>query len=234
MAAVAVLALSGLVCARPALAHLMPARNGTLNVVGDAVFAVLSVPVSALHGFDDDGDGLLSAPELDGHRAELGAEIDRRFALADGDVPGTTARVDLFLSPEHEASPDRAAQVVLLKHARFAGPVTDLRLACDLFGGGSDERDLTITATRHPTSGPEIERAILSPASPAHRFFPSPGARVIDAVQREAGQVRLGAGHLVLLLAVILAGVAGAIAVKPRHREILDSGLRRRAERRAP
>jgi hypothetical protein len=234
VAVVALLALSWIARARPALAHLMPAGQGTLNVVGDAVFAVLSVPVSALHGFDDDGDGLLSAPELDRHRAELSAEIDRRFALSDREVPGTTARVDLVLSPDHEASPDRAAQVVVLKHARFAGPVTDLRLRCDLFGERSDDRALAIAATRHPSSGPEAERAVLSAASPSHRFFPSPGSKLIDAIRGGADRVRFGAPHVALLLLVILGGAAGVIARKPRHRGAGDRSLRRRAERPAP
>ena len=32
----------------------MPAKHGTLNVIDNSVFQVLSVPVNALHGFDDD------------------------------------------------------------------------------------------------------------------------------------------------------------------------------------
>jgi hypothetical protein len=190
--------------------------------------------VSALHGFDDDVDGLLSASELDRHRAELAAEIDRRFVLSDSGVPGATARVDLVLSPEHEASPDRAAQVVVLKHSRFAGPVRDLRLACDLFGERSGERALTLTATRHPTSGPEAERAVLSPASSSHRFFPSPGSRLIDAIRSGAGHASLSAGHAALLLVAILGALVGLIAVRPRYRSAEDRALRRRAERSAP
>lgn len=46
----------------------MAAQKGTLNIVGDAAFLVLSVRVSALQGVDDDdGDGALSVAELRAH-----------------------------------------------------------------------------------------------------------------------------------------------------------------------
>jgi len=149
----------------------MPARQGTLNVVGDAVFGAVSIPVSALHGFDDDGDGLLEIRELERHYDALSAEVDRRLVVSDGDGPSTTVRVDLILSPQHEASPDRAEQVVALKHATFAGAPADLRLSCDLFGARTLEQELTFTATRHLASGAQVETTVLSPSSSTHRFF---------------------------------------------------------------
>ena len=51
-----------LLCAiAPAQAHLMVAQHGTLNLVGDGVYMVLSLPVSAFAGSDDDGDDKLSS-----------------------------------------------------------------------------------------------------------------------------------------------------------------------------
>jgi hypothetical protein len=64
----ALLALS--VCAvlpRIAAAHLLPPQNATIHAVGDKVYAVVSVPVSALAAVDDDADGELSATELRRH-----------------------------------------------------------------------------------------------------------------------------------------------------------------------
>jgi hypothetical protein len=173
-----------LASSRPAHAHLMPAQRGTLNVVGDAVYAVVSVPVSALHGWDDDGDGLLEVGELERHYEALRAEIDARFVVSDGDVPASTVRVDLVLSPQHEAAPDRADQIVALKHATFTDPPSNLRLTCDLFGALASERELTITATLHPASGTEKETATLTPSSPEHRFFASWLSTLADAVVR--------------------------------------------------
>ena len=170
------LALLGVLCARPADAHLMPAKQGTLNVVDSAVFGVVSVPVSALHGFDDDGDGLLEIRELERHYEALSAEVARRFVVSDGDIAATTVHVDLVLSPLHEAAPDRADQVVALEHATFPRPPADLRLACDLFGTRASEQELTFTAKRHPASGVEAETTVLTPPSATHAFFARSGA----------------------------------------------------------
>jgi hydrogenase/urease accessory protein HupE len=185
----------------------MPAKQGTLNVVDNSVFAVLAVPVSSLHGFDDNGDGLMEMSELRRHQEAVRTEVDQRFVLFDGATQGETVQVDLVLSPEHEAATDRAAHVVALKHTRFAQPPRDLRVRCDLFGTGSDEGQLTITATRHAATGVESEPAILTPLSEEHRFFRPRLAAFFDDVQIGAEHVLLGPDHLLFLLTVIVAGL---------------------------
>jgi len=152
----------------------MPAGQGTVNLVGGGVFVVLSVPASALHGADDDHDGVLSAEELDRHEAELRAEVDRRLVVLDGKTVARTVRVDMILSPQHNATGGRADQIVVLKHATLDAPPGELRVRCDLFGGGAAERELKITATRHPESGPETEVAVLTPEAMERAFFPAP------------------------------------------------------------
>lgn len=170
-AAVAALAGALSLGAGTAQAHLLPAQRGTVNVVGTGVFVVLSVPAASLHGADDDGNGVLDMAELERHEAELRAEIDRRVSILDGSTPATTVRVDMMLSPQHDAAGDRADQILVLKHAQLDAPPTDLRMRCDLFGPRAPERSLTITATRHPVSGTETEIGVLTPDAPDHAFF---------------------------------------------------------------
>ncbi len=162
--------------ARPAGAHLMPAKQGTVNVVGTGVFAVLSVPASALHDADDDHDGVLDVAELDRHEAALRAEVDRRLVVLDGETAARTVRVDLILSPAHDAAGDRADQIVVLKHAELDAPPADLRVRCDLFGERAPDRELTITATRHPASGTETQAEVFTSGAAEHAFFPAPSA----------------------------------------------------------
>ena len=60
------------ICVVPkAYAHMMVAQHGTLNVVNEVAFMVLSVPVSAFEGIDDDGDGQLSMEEFTQHRIAM-------------------------------------------------------------------------------------------------------------------------------------------------------------------
>jgi hypothetical protein len=171
---VAVLACAFFLGAGTASAHLLPAQQGTVNVVGAGVFTVLSVPASSLHGADDDHDGVIDMAELERHESVLRAEIDRRLVILDGSTLARTVRVDLILSPQHDAAGDRADQIVALKHAELGAPPLDLRVRCDLFGARASERALTITATRHPGSGTETETevSVLTPDTTQHAFFP--------------------------------------------------------------
>jgi hypothetical protein len=183
----AALAGSVLLGAPAARAHLIPAQQGTVNVVGAAVFAVLSVPVSALHDADDNHDGTIDLGEFERHEATLRAEIDRRLVILDGATPARTVRVDLILSPQHDAA-GGGDQVVALKHAELDAPPGDLRVRCDLFGAGAAQDALTITATRHPEAGVETAVAVLTPGAPERGFFSpvaaAPQRAVLGAMRR--------------------------------------------------
>ena len=204
LAAVTLLAL-------PTQAHLLPAQQGTLNVVGTSVFAAVSIPVSALQGFDDDHDGLLSAVELQAHLAGLQADIDRRWAVRNGEQLGRTVLLNLMLSPAHEQSSDRADQLIALKHVQFDAEPKQLVLFSDLFGSGSDAQQIAIKATRGASDaasgGKEVEAAILTPRHTEHRFFRPMWQALGDYVQLGAEHVLLGTDHLLFLLTIIVAGV---------------------------
>ena len=77
--------------ALPARAHMMPAGQATLNVLEDAVFEVVSVPVSAVAsaGADEDHDGRLSDREVAAHEGALVSQVVSRFKLFDGEREGT-------------------------------------------------------------------------------------------------------------------------------------------------
>ncbi len=182
--------------ARTADAHLIAPGHATVHVVNDAAFVVLAVPVSALHGADDDGDGELSLAELDHHHAALEAEIDRRFAVADADGsrPAATARVDLVLSPEHQGAQDRSTTIVALKHVTFAAAPRAVDVRTDLFGARPGERELSVSAREgdHRQRDGEAEAATLTPASPAHRFaFAAPIAPTEPASSKPTALVAL-------------------------------------------
>ena len=59
----------------PVQAHLMAAQKGTLNIVNDVGFMVLSVPVSALQGVDDNADKKMSNQELVTHLESVRQQI---------------------------------------------------------------------------------------------------------------------------------------------------------------
>jgi hypothetical protein len=207
------LALVLALVAAPAHAHLMTAGKGTVNVVGNAVFAVLSVPVSALHEAPIDRDGLLEAASLTRNEERIRAEIDRRFVLLDGIAPARTVRVDLILAPEHGAAGDRAANVIVLKHAELDAPPMDLRVRCDLFGPGVSDGAIAITATRHPESGTETDVGELTPEASERAFFRPVGS---PAQASTAGSDRTSRGLLVLGALLVAAGLTRSSRTRSR------------------
>lgn len=192
-------------------AHLLPAQQGTLNVVGDSVFVALSIPVSTLQGFDDDQEGLLSATELERHQVRLQADIDRRLSVRNDSQTGRTVLLNLMLSPAHDQTGDRADQLIALKHVQFVAEPRQLVLVTDLFGTGSADQQITIKATRGASGAPsedkEVEAAVLTPLHTGHRFFRPMWQALGDYVQLGAEHVLLGTDHLLFLLTIIVAGV---------------------------
>ncbi len=79
--------LLGLAALPAAQAHLMVAQRGTLNIVGDGGFMVLSLPVSAFSGVDDDGDGKLSMAEFSTHRSNIISAVTRDVQMLDEQGP---------------------------------------------------------------------------------------------------------------------------------------------------
>lgn len=209
-----------------AYAHLMPEQKGTINVQGDSVYMVISIPFSALTGFDDDRDGLLSTEELQRHHAALRDQVDRRLLITHQGQTGQTAVVNLVHSPLHETSV-HADQLIVLKQVRFATLPTQPSIHTDLFGKVAKERELTLRATRGgqmldapgrmpnlqaPRSsgqqtlpGEESEVVVLSALRPAHTFFEPRPMVAWRYFLTGAEHVLLGPDHLLFLLTVVVA-----------------------------
>lgn len=52
-------------------AHLMPKGKGTINIEGKSAYAVLSLPIQAFKGVDNNRDGLLDVSELNKHQKTI-------------------------------------------------------------------------------------------------------------------------------------------------------------------
>jgi hypothetical protein len=185
-------------------AHMMPAQQGTVNILGKSAFVVVSVPVAALDTRnDDDRDGSLSDSEITTHQTDLLAEIGRRFRIFNGAERG------VFVPVLARAEADDHRHVTMLFKADFSVEPVDLRLETDLFGTTEEERQLTIRASRGKDgSHPENEAAVLRPSAPTHAFFRSKYHLFLDFLQLGFSHICSGLDHLLFLLTVLL-GVAG-------------------------
>jgi hypothetical protein len=199
----AALALCAALLAWPAAqAHLMPAQRGTLNLVGDGAFVVLSLPVSAFSGADDDGDGLLSLAELQAHAADIQRQVAHGVQLWSDAGPRPLQGLMLELSPDDHLPNGTARQLVAMGRFALDGQTQNLRLSLALFGTGADEQTQHIVVSQ----GERAHRLVLSPSHPDGAVLPSAWRTTADHVREGLAHVLGGPDHLLFLLVVLAAG----------------------------
>lgn len=154
----------------PAQAHLMVAQQGTLNIVDDGVFMVLSLPISAFDYIDDNGDGEVTMVEFNKHRVAIVASVRDNIRLSDGDKNLLLAGI--MLSPEvsHNTSLPVLAQLTVMGKFEIADASGELQIHVGLFGQQAAEQSLKITATRKADN--RKNELILTPAAPAGQLLP--------------------------------------------------------------
>ena len=217
-AVLAGLALCGaLLATAPAQAHLMAAQKGTLNVVGDAAFLVLSVPVSALKGVDDDGDGALAVAELRNHTDAIRSQVQAGVQLHDAAGALALQLVMLDVTPPERTPQAAARHLTVMGRFQLRAPagqpsaspdtpqaaaLSPLSLTFTLFGTAAGERQQDLTITRQP----DTQWLRFVPGHRTHALLPSAGAVLANYLRIGAEHVLSGPDHLLFLLVVLAAG----------------------------
>lgn len=160
------LALVNILFSQPLYAHMMVAQHGSLNVVDGGVFMVLSLPVSAFSGIDDDKDGKLSPQEFAIHRAHISEVIHREVVLKDSN--GKLSLKGMMLSPvtAHHAPKAPASQLIVMGRYTLVESNSELEYQVGLFGNNTTEKTMAITATRKEDGNKQIIEL-----SPKHSSF---------------------------------------------------------------
>ncbi len=152
-----------------AQAHLMVAQHGTLNIVDNGAFMVLSLPISAFEGVDDDGDGSVSMIEFNHHRGSITEAVRLKITLQD--AQGPTELKGIMLSPEtsHHGVHGAVSQLTVMGRFSLNDPTSPLRFSLDLFGKKRATQLIAMTA-RYKTQN--LKAAFeLTPAAPTNMFF---------------------------------------------------------------
>ena len=207
--------MAGFMALSTAQGHLIVDQKGTLNFVDDGAFLVISLPVTAFEGTDDDGDGRLSFAEMARHTAAIQRQIRDRIRLSDAAGAKPLEELLFNLSVPDDAPSAPATHLVAM--GRFAlgasagqikqGPfeathVEASRFEASLFGRTEAEQTLTVTL-KH---GQQTQLLLLSPEHPSGRVFPPSWQVFVDFVLLGAKHVLSGFDHLLFLLVVLAAG----------------------------
>jgi hypothetical protein len=152
-----------------AQAHLMVAQHGTLNFVDDGAFMVLSLPISAFDGIDDDSDGKISMIEFNNHRATIVESVEQNITLSDKQRKLSLEGIMLSPVVPHDASDKSISQLTIMGRFVLADSNATLRFQVDLFGKQSAEQQLKITATRKSDKQAQVFE--LTPAISEEMLF---------------------------------------------------------------
>ena len=155
-------------------AHLMVAQHGTVNIVDDGAFMVLSVPMSAFEAVDVDRDGVVTMIEFNDHRAQIMESIRNNIVLSDDH--GMLALEGIMLSPEadHDVAYDQGSasvgQLTVMGRFTLVDPHAALSLYVGLYGTADTEQTLQVIGTRR-SAGPE-HVLVLTPQASGGELFP--------------------------------------------------------------
>lgn len=148
-----------------ALAHLMVAQKGTLNIVDNKVYMVLSVPISAFDGLDTNDDGRVSMIEFNKQRGKITETINERVSLSDSAGDFSLNGLRLLPSLEHHDE----IQLVIMGIFQLKNEYRKLRFSARLFGTGEAQQRLEITA-KDKAQGIS-QSFVLSPAEYTQLIF---------------------------------------------------------------
>jgi hypothetical protein len=188
----------------------MVAQKGTLHLQGDGAYMVVSLPVSAFQGIDDDGDGAWSSQELGLHSAQVHGQLALQLRLRDAQGDRPIEGVTLIPTPPDDKPGDPVTQLVVMARFGLARPVArdaadpekGLVFHAGLFGQQAAEKQLSITVTQ----GAHTQLLMLSPERPALALFPSGWQVLVDYLQLGVLHILTGGDHLLFLAVVLLAG----------------------------
>lgn len=202
--------LLGWLIAMGAQAHLMVAQKGTLNLQGDGAYMVVSLPVSAFQGVDDDGDGAWSAQELGVHGPKVHAQLAQQLRLRDAQGLRPIEGVTLIPTPPDDNPNDPVTQLVVMARFKLAQPadiqatetVSGLRFYAGLLGKQAAEQQLSFTVTQ----GAHKQLMVFTPERTEQALFPPAWQVVADFVQLGIHHIGTGWDHLLFLAVVLLGG----------------------------
>ncbi len=108
--------------APPAHAHMMVAQKGTLNFELQGAYLVVSLPVAAFSGFDDDGDQHMSLQELQRHASSIAAAAFKPVLRLLADSQAVPFELLMLNTSAPDDSPGALGATQMVAMGRFALP----------------------------------------------------------------------------------------------------------------
>ncbi|WP_144213063.1 hypothetical protein [Shewanella donghaensis] len=129
-------------------AHMMVAQHGTINIVDDGAFMVLSLPVSAFGDIDDNKDGGLSQEEFSRHKANIIEQVSKKAVLTSEHGKQLLEGIIVSRVKEHGSLKQPSTQLIVMGRYQLSATNEPLSFSLQLFGSQFIEQQIEITATK--------------------------------------------------------------------------------------
>jgi hypothetical protein len=149
----------------------MVAQHGSLNIVDNGVFMVISLPVTAFKNVDDDNDGKLSNEEFSRHRPSIASTVHEKITLSENGRKITLQGMMLAPVTSHHSLQTPSSQLIVMGRYTIVSPNSDLRYEIELFGTMPPEKTLEITVTNKQYNNKQVLK--LSPKKTTASLFQS-------------------------------------------------------------
>lgn len=163
--------LTTVIVSQSSSAHMVEPQHGTVNIVDDGAYVIVSFPVSAFEHLDADQDGVISMLEFNNKRTSIVELIRNELHLIEGE--SNVELTGIMLSPEfaHGASQDDVAQITLLGKFALKNSANALTMVINLYSDIESKQKMKIKATRKADN---LEQEIeLTPDNPSRKLVPA-------------------------------------------------------------
>lgn len=126
------------------IAHLMQDQHGTINIIDDTAFLVLSVPITAFCGMDNDRNGKVSMIEFNKHRADIVSDIRQKLVMSDSNSEYLLQGILLSPAVSDTSTSTLAPHITVM--GRFVLPEdrSGLHIRLGLFGEKKSEQTFEV------------------------------------------------------------------------------------------
>ena len=126
-------------------AHIMVAQRGTVNIVDESAYVVLSLPIAAFEGIDSNEDGQISMIEFNVNRKLVTQAIEQKINLRGNNE--SSKLMDVLLSPvqNHHSTSDYFTQLTVMGKFDLKNFSDSITLIVNVFGKSEKEKSLEVT-----------------------------------------------------------------------------------------
>ena len=193
-----------LLCSTQASAHLMPAGRGTINVIGDKAYVVMSLPVVTFDEVPACKDGQLDAAQLKANKSAIEDAVGAHLRVQTGGQDARFEQILLNLPGGFGHHSSDEPEIIVMVVARFPSAPQAIGLSLERWAQGAEPIKVQATITE---GGKTVrsEIGILSEHTTSYEFFASKAQTLERWVGRGAMHLGGGVDHLAFLLLFLFA-----------------------------